>query len=493
MAPGVKLQLKQSQSLTMTPQLMQSIKLLQLGHAELAEFVKEEVERNPLLEIKSGTQADAPSPKKSEEPAADTLTKLKDASAEQVADLDSSTENLFESEPARTENHTSHKEAGSGTSVSGNDEFDVLSNVGDAVSLAQTLEFQIAMNVDNAELRNIATYIAHVLDEDGYFREDIAATAAHLGSSQTKVLEALNHVQALEPCGVGARNLAECLMLQLQENNRFDPAMAALIDNLDLLAKREFGKLKQLCGVDAEELGEMIREIKTLDPRPAARFEPVLADTVVPDVVVSMKNDGSWNIDLNPETLPNVLVDRTYHAELTSVVGDGEAKVFVDECLTNAKWLERSLDQRAQTILKVTTEIVRQQDMFFAEGIEHLKPMNLSVIASAIKMHESTVSRVTSNKYLLCDQGIFELKYFFSSAISATDGDNDELSSQAVKHQIKRLVDAEDPRKILSDDKIVEQLQQTGIDIARRTVAKYRDALKIPSSVQRRREKNSAL
>ena len=493
MASGVKLQLKQSQSLTMTPQLMQSIKLLQLGHVELAEYVKEEIERNPLLEINSGTQTDAPTSEKTEEQAPDTLSKLTEASAEQVADLDSSTENLFESEPTTNEFKTTGASGNSSTSSSGAAEFDLLSNVGDAVTLAQTLEFQIAMNVEDATLREIATYIAHALDEDGYFREDIEATAAHLNATEAQVLAALNHVQALEPCGVGARCLSECMKLQLVEKDRFDPVMQLLVENLDLLARREFGKLKQICGVSTEALGEMIQEIKALDPRPAAQFEPVLADTVVPDVIVSMKNDGSWNIDLNPDTLPNVLVNRSYHAELKAAIGDGEAKVFVDECLTNAKWLERSLDQRAQTILKVTTEIVRQQDMFFAEGVEHLKPMNLSVIATAIKMHESTVSRVTSNKYLLCDQGIFELKYFFSSAIASTDGDNEDLSSQTVKHQIKRLVDAEDPRKILSDDKIVEQLQQTGIDIARRTVAKYRDAMKIPSSVQRRREKNNAL
>ena len=493
MATGVKLQLKQSQSLTMTPQLAQSIKLLQMGHAELTEFVNEEVERNPLLEIKTDTQTLASTPEKPDDNQSDTHTKLADASAEQVADLDSSTENLFSSEPAISQSRSSSALTNSTSVQNSNEDFDLVANLGETASLAQTLEFQIAMNVDDEDMRQIATYIVHALDDDGYFREDITATASHLKVSEKDIIKALAHVQSLEPTGVGARNLSECLRLQLLDSGKPNPKMLVLVEHLGLLAKHEFTKLKKICDMSADELDQAIRLIKTLDPRPAAKFKPILADSVVPDVLVSMKNDGSWNIDLNPETLPNVLVNRSYHAELSSVVGNGEAKPFVDDCLNNAKWLERSLDQRAQTILKVATEIIRQQDMFFAEGIEHLKPMNLATIASAIKMHESTVSRVTANKFLLCDQGIFELKYFFSSAIGTTNNEGDQLSSQSVKHQIKKLVDTEDPKKILSDDKLVELLQETGIDIARRTVAKYREALKIPSSVQRRREKRVSM
>ncbi len=493
MATGARLQLKQSQSLHMTPQLMQSIKLLQFGHAELIEYVKEEVERNPLLELTDETVSEPPFGDKPTGTQSDEPGNSGEGYAEQTTEIGPETEDVFENEPKNAESAFSSTRTGNTATQAQAGDYDFISNVGEVVSLAQTLEFQIAMNVDDETLREVANYIANAVDDDGYFREDLAATAIHLGVSEETVRNALKHVQALEPCGIGARDLAECLKLQLVEKGRFSSAMQTLIGNLDLLAKREFIKLKRLCRVNTQELGDMIEQIKTLDPRPAARYLPVLADTIVPDVMVTMKNDGSWSIDLNPDTLPNLLVNRHYHAELASAVGEGEAKIFVDDCFTKAKWLERSLDQRAQTILKVTAEIVRQQDMFFAEGVEHLRPMNLATIASAIKMHESTVSRVTSNKYLLCDQGIFELKYFFSSAIASADDDCEQRSSQSVKHQIKKLVDAEDPQKVLSDDKIVEQLQQTGIDVARRTVAKYRDAMKIPSSVQRRREKNSVL
>ena len=272
------------------------------------------------------------------------------------------------------------------------------------------------------------------------------------------------------------------------DRNRYDPAMQALIENLDLLAKREFSALRKLCGVSQEDFNDMIVEVKELDPRPAAQYEPVLAEAIVPDVLIRQKSDGSWTIDLNPETLPKVLVNKEYHAELSSAVSSEQGQEFISDCMANANWLTKTLDQRAQTILKVATEIVKQQDMFFAKGVEHLRPLNLKIVADAIKMHESTVSRVTSNKYLLCDQGIFELKYFFSSAIMSADGE-EGLSAESVKHKIRQLVNSEDPAKILSDDRIVELLQETGIEIARRTVAKYREAMKIPSSVQRRREK----
>ncbi len=501
---------KQSQSLVMTPQLAQSIKLLQLGHTELMEFVQKEIEKNPLLELDpdnlglgkdkrqenvigesqpSTTEATGDGSPKDAGDLVNSEMKIDAGSMEQ--NLDASFENVYDGGTAgaeTAEKQVSSREHSSSSGSSNHENLDVASLIGEKQSLAQHLESQIAWAFKEDAQRKLALYIAHGLDEDGYFREPLSEAAAHNHTSVEEFEAVLKVFNTLEPAGIGARNLGECLKLQLIDQNRFDPAMETLINNLELLARRDFSTLIKLCGVSEEDFNDMIMEIKALDPRPAAQYEPVLAETVVPDVIISQKIDGSWMIDLNPETLPRVIVNREYHAELSTSVTSEEGQQFVSDCMTNASWLAKTLDQRAQTILKVATEIVKQQDMFFAQGVEHLRPLNLKTVADAIKMHESTISRVTSNKYLVCDQGLFELKYFFSSSISSTDGEEGH-SAETVKHKIKQLVNNEDPKKILSDDRIVELLQETGIEIARRTVAKYRDALRIPSSVQRRREK----
>lgn len=495
MALSARLQQKQSQSLVMTPQLAQSIKLLQYSHLELAEFVQDEIEKNPLLEMgneNSIAETDSSSEKVKKDDVISNEMKL-DA-GESANDLDASFENVYDEgiagaeKPDRENTQSLSNSASSSSSSNNTDNTDFLASIGATVSLAQHLSEQVSLNFNDAKNREIASYIAHGLTEDGYFQEDLHDIALLNGVSVSHVEKVLAKFQTFDPSGIGARNLRECLEIQLREKDRFDPAMQKLLENLPLLAKREFEKLMRLCEVSREDFNDMIREIKELDPRPAARYEPILSQNVVPDVLIRQKTDGSWAIDLNPETLPKVLVNHTYHAELTSAVKTPEGKEFIAECMGNASWLTKSLDQRAQTILKVATEIVKQQDMFFAEGVEHLRPLNLKTVADAIKMHESTISRVTSNKFLMCDRGIFELKYFFSSSITSSDGDEGH-ASQSVKHKIKQLVDLESSKKVLSDDQIVLKLQETGIEIARRTVAKYREALRIPSSVQRRREK----
>uniref|UniRef100_UPI003D10C5FD RNA polymerase factor sigma-54 n=1 Tax=Roseibium sp. TaxID=1936156 RepID=UPI003D10C5FD len=299
-------------------------------------------------------------------------------------------------------------------------------------------------------------------------------------------------LQTFDPPGVFARNLAECLKLQLIDRNRFDPAMEALVENIELLAKRDLAALRKVCGVDDEDLMEMIAEIRALDPKPGSVFGTSLVQPVVPDVFVRPANDGTWAVELNSDTLPKVLVNQTYFARVIKTARNETEKEYLTDSLQTANWLAKSLDQRAKTILKVSTEIVRQQDGFLTYGIEHLRPLNLKTVADAISMHESTVSRVTSNKFMATPRGIFELKYFFSSAISATVG-GDSHSAESVRHKIRQMIDAEDPKAILSDDTIVKILKGEGIDIARRTVAKYREAMKIGSSVQRRREKNSRI
>ena len=280
--------------------------------------------------------------------------------------------------------------------------------------------------------------------------------------------------------------------MKLIDRNRYDPAMARLIENIDLLARHDYAGLRSLCGVDDEDLAEMIAELRALDPKPGSAFGATLIQPVVPDVLVRPARDGGWSVELNSDTLPRVLVNQTYYATVSRQArGEGE-KSFLTDCLQTANWLAKSLDQRARTILKVSSEIVRQQDAFLAKGVEHLRPLNLRTIADAISMHESTVSRVTSNKYMATPRGIFELKYFFSASIPASGG-GDAHSAEAVRHRIKALIDAESPDAVLSDDTIVKVLQDDGIDIARRTVAKYRESLRIPSSVQRRREKRARL
>ena len=328
-------------------------------------------------------------------------------------------------------------------------------------------------------------------DEAGYLQGDLAGLAERLGAPLELVEETLSVMQSFEPCGVLARNLRECLTLQLKELDRCDPVMAKLIGHLDLLAAHDIPALKRLCGVSDEDLADMILEVKRLNPKPGLKYGSSPTQPIVPDVLVRPLPDGSWHVELNSDTLPRVLVNQAYYARVSKTMRK-EDKSYLVDCLQTANWLVKSLDQRARTILKVAQEIVRQQDAFLTHGVRHLRPLILKTVADAISMHESTVSRVTANKYMATNRGLFELKYFFTSAIPAA-GDGDAHSSEAVRHRIKEMIEAEDARDVLSDDKIVEKLRADGIDIARRTVAKYREALRIPSSVQRRREKRLAL
>jgi RNA polymerase sigma-54 factor len=267
--------------------------------------------------------------------------------------------------------------------------------------------------------------------------------------------------------------------------------MQALVEHIDLLARRELAALRKLCGVGEDDLSDMIAEIRQLNPKPGLAFGSTPVQPIVPDVFVRAAPDGSFMIELNSDTLPKVLVNQTYYTQVTKSVKNDREKSYLADCLQTATWLMRALDQRAKTILKVSEEIVRQQDGFFVHGVQHLRPLNLKTVADAIGMHESTVSRVTANKYMATSRGIFELKYFFTSAIASTDG-GDAHSAEAVRHRIRQLIDAETSQDVLSDDTIVERLKAAGINIARRTVAKYREAMRIPSSVQRRREKHLA-
>jgi len=552
MALSPKLELRQSQSLVMTPQLLQAIKLLQLSNVDLTAYVEAELERNPLLERDEGDRqaseegapeggaessgengawsgedgevaaapvsegaADAvPVGMEAADPnrdpaSADTPGDLLEAArGDDVAaindTLDTDFENVFDpDQPAPAQDTQPLLGAGDpadsgwtavrGDRRGGEGEGDYLeTTVAAGQNLHDHLADQLSIAVADPTQRMIGRQLIDLIDEIGYLSEDTATTAERLGVDEQDVLDVLAIIHGFDPVGIGARDLADCLAIQLRDLDRYDPAMQALIGNLDLLAKRDLAALKRVCGVDDEDIADMIAELRRLDPKPGLAFGSEPVQPVVPDVFVRPRPDGTWHIELNSDTLPRVLLDQSYYATVSRTARTDAERSFLSDCLQQASWLVRSLDQRARTILKVSTEIVRQQDRFLAQGVQYLRPLNLKTVADAIDMHESTVSRVTSNKYMATPRGIFELKYFFTTAIAATEG-GEAHSAEAVRHRIKALVDAESPDRILSDDAIVRMLKDTGIDIARRTVAKYRESLRIPSSVQRRREKRAGL
>ena len=495
MALVPKLELRQGQQLVMTPQLQQAIRLLQLSNVELCSFVEAEVERNPLLERDEvGPEPDPATALKSFQDQGEAGADWGPGEAPSPGANAAREEGELNGAPA---NGADHDTAGWGSlrprthNSFGGEEANLEDYVAAGLTLADYLTEQLHVVITDPAERLIGAHLIHALDETGYLRLDLDDLADKLGASTGLITKVLDVLQGFDPPGVFARDLAECLALQLKDQNRYDPQIAKLLDNLALLGGHNLAALKRAIGVDAEELADMIAEIKRLNPKPGLQFGTVQIQPVLPDVIVRPARDGSWVVELNNDTLPRVLVNRTYYTTVSKCAHSERDRGYLLECLQSANWLVKSLDQRARTILRVAEEIVRQQDGFLTYGIEHLKPLNLKTVADAISMHESTVSRVTSNKYMSTPRGVFELKYFFTSAIASADGD-EAHSSEAVRHRIRQLIEAETASAVLSDDKIVEQLKRDGIDIARRTVAKYREALRIPSSVQRRREKQMA-
>jgi RNA polymerase sigma-54 factor len=500
MALSQRLEFRQSQALVMTPQLMQAIKLLQLSSLDLAAYVEGELERNPLLERggdddderPAGAEPEAGRPE--EAAGGDWMGELQTSRSAMEASMGTELENVFPDDggekSAPAEMPPPAYSEWTGGSAAG-DDYNPEAFVSAETTLGDHLAAQLALAFSDPVRRMIGQYLIDMVDEAGYLAGDIAAVADKLGAPPAEIEAVLAVLQGFEPSGVCARNLTECLAIQLRERDRFDPAMQALVAHLDLLAKRDIAALRRLCGVSDEDLADMIEEIRTLNPKPGLAFGATLVQPIVPDVFVRPAPDDTWQVELNADTLPKVLVNQRYYARIAKTAHDGKDKSYLADCLQTATWLVRALDQRAKTILKVSSEIVRQQDAFFAKGVQHLRPLNLKTVADAIGMHESTVSRVTANKYMATGRGIFELKYFFTASIAAADG-GEAHSAEAVRHRIRALIDAESAAGVLSDDTIVEKLRGAGIDIARRTVAKYREAMRIPSSVQRRREKQAA-
>jgi RNA polymerase sigma-54 factor len=485
----------------MTPQLQQAIKLLQLSNLDLSEYVEGELEQNPLLERDEGGEAVAVEDAEGgAEDEADHLDSLDFANSETLpkgdyAPLDTDYSNLWDSasDGAGGAQAAQFSSWGSG----GRADF------GDAqAGLEQTLEResslrdhllnQLNMDIADPADRVIGIHLIDMLDEAGYLGGALSSVAEVLGCELERVEATLERLQRFDPPGIFARNLSECLALQLSDRGRLDPAMQALLDNLTLLARHDMQKLLKVCAVDAEDLTEMVAEVRALNPKPALAFDHSVSQPITPDIFMRSRPRGGWIIELNNETLPRVLVNTRYYAQVSRNASNKVEKDYISECFQSANWLVKSLHQRATTILRVAKEIVRQQEAFFRSGVQHLRPLVLRDIAEAIKMHESTVSRVTTNKYIATPRGTYELKYFFTPAIPAAEG-GEAHSAEAVRHRIKALIDQEPAKAVFSDDRIVELLRSEDVDIARRTVAKYRETMRIPSSIERRRRKTGGI
>jgi RNA polymerase sigma-54 factor len=485
MALGPRLELRQSQSLVMTPQLQQAIKLLALSNLEIEAFIGEAVEANPLLEVGEAApdsgepQADEARRTSLESSAVDRLIGEGRADEDRPLDID----------PGALDRDRDTGDWGAEAVFAPGEDGPGIDQQGSGgETLAEHLEAQLGTATSDPRLRIVAATLIGHLDESGYLVVPLRDVANELGVELSIAEAALGVVQSLDPTGVGARSLAECIALQAREADRYDPCMARLIDNLELVARGEFARLRRMCGVDDEDFADMLNELRRYDPRPGLRFDPGGIEPVTPDILVTTGAQGGWDIALNQATLPRLVINRAYYVELRGTCDDKTARGWLSEKLADANWLVKALDQRQKTILKVAAELVKQQDGFFRHGVAHLRPLTLKTVAEKIGMHESTVSRVTSNKYLLCARGTFELKYFFTSGVASSDGEG-AVSAEAVKAAIRTLIEAEEPNAILSDDALVELLRARGFDLARRTVAKYREAIGLGSSVQRRRQK----
>lgn len=472
------LQFKQQQNLVMTPQMQQAVKLLQMNNIELQSFLEEEMVQNPLLD------------KVEPEPESE----VGEVETPETSEEDSPPETVHED--AQEDFDAGHKMADIG--AGGNSSFtDDLPDFEDRLvrqkTLREHLNEQLHIDADTILEKSIGALLIDRLDESGYLRDDPVTLATQIGCSETTIQSVLSRLKKFDPTGVFAHDLADCLALQLEEQGELTASFQLLLQNLPLLAQHDYKKLARVCNVDEDELSEMTALLRTLNPRPSSRFDHVVAQTAIPDVLMKAlpKNiGGGWRVELNTDTLPRVLVNQQYYTEVSAHTKDKGEREYLATQLHNASWLVKALEQRAMTILKVASEIVERQDGFFLYGIEFLKPLTLRDIAEAIDMHESTVSRVTTGKFIGTPRGLFELKFFFSSSIEGADGT--AISSQSVKARIKALTDAETADNVLSDDDLVDALTKEGMNVARRTVAKYREALGIQSSVQRRRIKKNA-
>jgi len=500
-ASGPRLELRQGQSLVMTQALQQSIKLLQCNSMELREFVEQELEKNPFLqEPEDAPDAAQPENETAAEAGDDPREADFTGDDNYISDMSGSAggyDNDYGGDDSGDieKDYLRHEQllTTSGGSFDGEDERTIEDNPSARISLREHMLEQLQLQVQDPAQRLIGANLIDLLDDAGYIKDELSGLHLALGIDAGEVETVLAKLQGFDPPGVCARTLSECLALQLKDKNRLDPAMQALLDNLPLLAELKYDELRKRCGVDKDDLRQMIAEIRELNPKPGSSFIHDTSQVMEPDIFVRRLPDGNWHIELNMANFPRVMVNKRYYKRITGDTRNVKDKQYLSEQFGSASWLVRALEQRAQTMLKVAGELVKQQDAFFRLGVRYLKPLTLKHIASETGYHESTISRVTNGKFLLCPRGTFELKYFFTSGLARAEGGGDDVSSQSVKHYISEMISAETPDHILSDDEIMEKLKERNITVARRTVAKYREALHIPSSPKRKRLKLEAI
>ena len=453
MALSTRLTVKQTQKLAITPELRQAIELLQMSTPQLADFIEAEVQSNALLELE-------PTVESASEP----------ASPEEVPEWNYSAQDFV---------------TGAASNQSGSTP-NPIDRVAQTRSLTDHLADQIALIECDPATTQLAGIIIHELDDDGYLRTNLDNIARRSGCKTDDIDEALRLVQRCEPTGIAARNLAECFALQLLETGEMTPLMEAFLETIDDLATLPRKALWSKLGISPETYSELLATIKKLNPAPGKAFDSGFVEYALPDATVFRNNMGGWSVELNRSLLPAFSINDDLLKKMNA--GEKADIKYANDCSKRARWLGRAIDQRSMTILRVVSEIVRVQEAFFSMGVSHLKPLTMRDVAETLKLNESTISRVANGKFLSCERGTFELRYFFSKAIR-TKGGNASVSSASIQEKIRKLIEEEDISKILSDDKIVKILNEDGVDIARRTVTKYRESMNIPSSVERRRFK----
>ena len=453
MALSTRLTVKQTQKLTITPELRQAIELLQMSTPQLADFIEAEVQNNALLELEQHSDLTADGDTPAEPP--EWKDNPHDYRAGPLSDQGTLTPNAID-------------------------------RVEQSRSLTDHLSDQIALMECPQETLALAGILIHELDDDGYLRANVENIARRAGCTPQAIEDALTFVQRCEPTGIAARSLAECFALQLREKGEMTPLMAAFLDVIDDLATLPRKALWSKLGTTPEGYAELLNKIKQLNPAPGKAFDSGFVEYALPDANVFRNNMGGWSVELNRSHLPAFSVNDELLKKMNA--GTNADIQYASDNARRAKWLSKAIEQRSVTILKVVAEIVRVQEEFFSMGISHLKPLTMRDVAEKVALNESTVSRVANGKFLSCERGTFELRYFFSKAIPKRSGEP-AVSSASIQEKIRRLIEEEDASKVLSDDKIVKILHEDGVDIARRTVSKYREGMNIPSSVERRRFK----
>ncbi|HAX7557624.1 TPA: RNA polymerase factor sigma-54 [Escherichia coli] len=470
------LQLRLSQQLAMTPQLQQAIRLLQLSTLELQQELQQALESNPLLEqIDTHEEIDTRETQDSE--TLDTADALEQKEMPEELPLDASWDTIYT--------------AGTPSGTSGDyidDELPVYQGE-TTQTLQDYLMWQVELTPFSDTDRAIATSIVDAVDDTGYLTVPLEDILESMGDEEIDIDEVeavLKRIQRFDPVGVAAKDLRDCLLIQLSQFDKTTPwleeARLIISDHLDMLANHDFRTLMRVTRLKEDVLKEAVNLIQSLDPRPGQSIQTGEPEYVIPDVLVR-KHNGHWTVELNSDSIPRLQINQHYASMCNNARNDGDSQ-FIRSNLQDAKWLIKSLESRNDTLLRVSRCIVEQQQAFFEQGEEYMKPMVLADIAQAVEMHESTISRVTTQKYLHSPRGIFELKYFFSSHVNTEGGG--EASSTAIRALVKKLIAAENPAKPLSDSKLTSLLSEQGIMVARRTVAKYRESLSIPPSNQRK-------